>query len=1108
MYSQDEMKKLGVEYSEEGEKEFAQGNIREAITLMQKAYDVFSAIDEPCELVKTLNSLGVLYSVFANDELAMDYYLKALQIAKDNEQPFFISKLYNNIGSKFQYLGEHKKAVEYFCKAQKYLRDEECKKNEKYQLLHTVIYLNLGLSCIKLGKVDEALKFIEMTKVYPEVQEDKSIEFAIKVVECMIRLEKDDIAFVDLNIDSVMIGLLAYESSSDVLQTIEVLCEVLEKMKDYDRWESSLNILDKIAEHLDDVHFNMVTAQMWSHYYLVVGDDANYQKACAKHMQFYVMYKELDEKRQANAIKMKIELHNVEQERTLAVQKSHTDPLTGAGNRNKLEMNFETILEKGEKEGTNIGLALIDIDCFKQINDTYGHLHGDECLKVCYECINRELDANAQVYRFGGDEFVVLFADCKEGMLEELGEKIKKSIGKSGIKNINSTVSPMLTVSQGFVYMECNKKIKLDSLIKYADKALYEVKKNGRDGYRVIMSGKKDYHYFYQAYKENLDKEATLENSFRLADTREDWVLNLQQRSHAMHSLYSLNEDLIARYIAPLMEGMDELDDDIAKELFEEIWNMYLEKKTDYLVMIKVGQKLEEYFAEKDMSDEHICILAMLALTYTELNQLKYSPVVMKYFEKLEIYRDYFASIENIEVRKTLCDAYFKGGLYIAEGEATTLRAALDIINRNINFFENCNVKERLGLSDIEAMHYKDRFKSSVLASQMYKIQDIGADSADYVEAFEIIEDIYNRHSSMRGNEFFISERIFGAYYVNLYLMGKISREELYNKHKEYIEYSLKYSNRDEDEYFNMMMYFVPTVFAIANSLGKEESEKYNEELDYLDTLLEKYISYIKGIPQVGNEVTIGRTLCSSLSRMLSNVSESVDVYDLLYKVIVERNVDITIHSLMVSGIAKIIVEMIYRNNALMFKGCLGLYEEDEILENWPKLVEFAQNAGKLHDIGKIDIAHITHKQTRHLTDIEFENIYMHPEYGRMIIKRSEELKEYIPIIMGHHKSYDDLSGYPSNYKYKEHGEQLIVDIIRIADSLDAATDSIGRNYAKTKSYKEAMYEMVEGKGTSYNPELVEMMITDSKFHADIEEFLTEGRVNMCYEIYNTYLEK
>ena len=88
---------------------------------------------------------------------------------------------------------------------------------------------------------------------------------------------------------------------------------------------------------------------------------------------------------------------------------------------------------------------------------------------------------------------------------------------------------------------------------------------------------------------------------------------------------------------------------------------------------------------------------------------------------------------------------------------------------------------------------------------------------------------------------------------------------------------------------------------------------------------------------------------------------------------------------------------------------------------------------------------------------------------------------------------------------YKNHENPLLVNILQLADSLDAATDSVGRSYAKTKNLDEILKEFSHERGVRYNATLVNMMQRDANFQEKLNQILTQGREEICYEIYKEY---
>ena len=122
---------------------------------------------------------------------------------------------------------------------------------------------------------------------------------------------------------------------------------------------------------------------------------------------------------------------------------------------------------------------MADIDFFKKINDTYGHLAGDEILKQISECLIKNTKGDDIVGRFGGEEFIILLKNTNLDNSKALLEKIRKDIDDLIVK-YNNFIIDNLNISIGAVFNQDNN-TDLNNLIEKADKALYNVKENGRN---------------------------------------------------------------------------------------------------------------------------------------------------------------------------------------------------------------------------------------------------------------------------------------------------------------------------------------------------------------------------------------------------------------------------------------------------------------------------------------------------------------------------------------------------------------------------------------------------------------------------------------------------
>ncbi len=156
--------------------------------------------------------------------------------------------------------------------------------------------------------------------------------------------------------------------------------------------------------------------------------------------------------------------------------RNYIDPLTQIGNRSAFDARM---VELCQKEKGNVTLVLIDLDGFKNINDTYGHLMGDKILQGVGRILQRDCPENTLVARYGGEEFVCLLEDSLAAACQ-IAETIRNSISKLNLKKKSSgEIVGNITASFGIA-----QKIEdefPDQLIERADNALYTAKQNGRN---------------------------------------------------------------------------------------------------------------------------------------------------------------------------------------------------------------------------------------------------------------------------------------------------------------------------------------------------------------------------------------------------------------------------------------------------------------------------------------------------------------------------------------------------------------------------------------------------------------------------------------------------
>jgi len=154
---------------------------------------------------------------------------------------------------------------------------------------------------------------------------------------------------------------------------------------------------------------------------------------------------------------------------------SKTDVLTGLANRRHFMDYFEKMMSQAQRHSTPLSLVIIDLDKFKEVNDTYGHSAGDDVLSALGDLLDREVRKEDLVARIGGEEFAILLTQANIEEAHSYAERIRKEVQDMNVKSVPKRISASLGIST------LKENDDMESMMKRADKALYEAKENGRN---------------------------------------------------------------------------------------------------------------------------------------------------------------------------------------------------------------------------------------------------------------------------------------------------------------------------------------------------------------------------------------------------------------------------------------------------------------------------------------------------------------------------------------------------------------------------------------------------------------------------------------------------
>lgn len=168
--------------------------------------------------------------------------------------------------------------------------------------------------------------------------------------------------------------------------------------------------------------------------------------------------------------------------RDMLEKTTYTDSLTNLPNRRKFEVDYETAWAFGLRDGKPLSIIMIDVDHFKEYNDHYGHIEGDECLKQIANSLKKGISRRTDsICRFGGEEFVCILPMTDNEQAVNIAQSMRQGVEDMKIVHECKTCSGYVTISLGVATIIPTQEQSSIELVHEADKMLYLAKDYGRN---------------------------------------------------------------------------------------------------------------------------------------------------------------------------------------------------------------------------------------------------------------------------------------------------------------------------------------------------------------------------------------------------------------------------------------------------------------------------------------------------------------------------------------------------------------------------------------------------------------------------------------------------
>lgn len=471
----------------EGVKLLREGKLKNAEAMVRRGKDIFEEIGELRKKSSALNVLSIILDEMGNDAMSMECLLEAIDDSLEIEAFDMASKVYNNLGSKFMYLKSYERALDYFKKAldmfEKAVENNQASDID-IQAFALVLNLNISTTYCYMGNNEKAREYYAIAKEKSTHPYCEKVLFTFQCFEGMVLWKTGDEKQAAELIDTIIEGARNCEYTTDYLETFSELLELLKAMKEYDKWKEVLELIESRMKDEMSLYDKMGLIELWLDYYKATNNSEEYVKISSKYYELYQEKEFHEYEKRAEMLESMTEMRRSRKQKEQTDKIVFLDPLTQIGNRNRLLRDSDEFIRTSATNKTSISIGLVDVDYFKECNDTYGHIVGDECLKSVAKVLTEAVGERGNVYRYGGDEFLILMPAISEEEVLVVGKAIKDKFDELNIPNINSPVVPHVSVSQGYTQVYASINDTIEKLINSADSVLYSVKRGGRNNYK------------------------------------------------------------------------------------------------------------------------------------------------------------------------------------------------------------------------------------------------------------------------------------------------------------------------------------------------------------------------------------------------------------------------------------------------------------------------------------------------------------------------------------------------------------------------------------------------------------------------------------------------
>lgn len=473
-----------------GYQSYARLKLQESMAYLSSALNCLLDVGNWYQSAKAYNAMGNIADFQGDSSLAIDCYIKGLTLCREHDLLLAEHDIQSNLANVYISLNDPGAAMKLLNACEK-IADQQSVEIPVASAM--VVQANLAMCCIQMGEYEKAETHMERIREHSAAGGNIFDGMSLRMLETELyhvtgKTEKRDEAIQWLQ------GMVL--SSTNIFDALNEFCRHAILLLRLGRMEDFLDLVGRIESLADSPAVEKQVLELWLSYYEAIGDEENYAKMAVKYYKAARAREEEHNRIVCHNIATRIRLgeeearrKEVEKSNLMLKQKSEHDALTGMNNRYKFNELAELAFHRAYVNGTPLTVEILDIDCYKEFNDNYGHQAGDECLIRIAEAIrSMEEFTGVHTARYGGDEFVLVYENYSKQDVEKMAKRLQERIHSLNIEHKYSKVSDRVTISQGLFHRIPAGGNKTWDFLYGADMALYGVKNRTRNSYYVGTS--------------------------------------------------------------------------------------------------------------------------------------------------------------------------------------------------------------------------------------------------------------------------------------------------------------------------------------------------------------------------------------------------------------------------------------------------------------------------------------------------------------------------------------------------------------------------------------------------------------------------------------------